>query len=297
MKYAKDIMLATTKNLFHRAGVLYQRRFDPISDGHHNAHYDLKLGYASSHQWALDAVPAGAKVLDIGAGPGGMAEQLVAKGCEVAVVDQFEPTEKTSKVKVFTQNLDEAPRFDTGPYDHLLMLDVIEHLREPEQFIEQVRAQFEYAPKTLVLTTPNIAFGIQRLMLLLGQFNYGKAGILDATHTRLFTFRAISRLLRDAGFKVKEIRGVPAPFPKAFGDNIVGNGLLKANELAIKLSKTLFSYQVFIVAESTPDVDFVLRNTKEQSQSRAARLRSETEPRAKLDDGKRRQRQRNSKRS
>ena len=45
-----------------------------------------------------------------------------------------------------------------------------------------------------------IAFIVQRLMLLFGQFNYGKAGILDRTHTRLFTFRSISHLLRDAGF-------------------------------------------------------------------------------------------------
>jgi hypothetical protein len=58
-----------------------------------------------------------------------------------------------------------------------------------------------------------------------------------------------------------------------FGQNVVGLGLLKANELAIAVSKTLFSYQVFIVAESTPDVDFVLANTKQQSTTRAARLK------------------------
>ena len=32
-------------------------------------------------------------------------------------------------------------------------------------------------------------------MLLFGQFNYGKKGILDATHTRLFTFRSLDELL------------------------------------------------------------------------------------------------------
>ncbi len=73
MKYAKDVMLATLRNVVHRAGLLYQRRYDPISVD--NRHYDLKLGYASSHSWALDAVPAGAKVLDIGAGPGGIARR------------------------------------------------------------------------------------------------------------------------------------------------------------------------------------------------------------------------------
>jgi glycosyltransferase involved in cell wall biosynthesis/2-polyprenyl-3-methyl-5-hydroxy-6-metoxy-1,4-benzoquinol methylase len=275
MKYAKDVMVATVKNVAHRSGVLWQRRFEPIPQPGEagNAHYDLKLGYSSSHQWALDAVPDGASVVDIGAGPGGIAAELTKKGCEVAVVDQFAPTEKSSKVKVFTQDLDAPPRFDVSKYKYLLMLDVIEHLKRPEEFIETLRKQFDYEPKTLVLTTPNIAFGVQRALLAVGQFNYGKAGILDATHTRLFTFRSIQRLLRDAGFRVKEVRGVPAPFPKVFGENPLGLGLLKANELAISLSKTLFSYQVFIVAESTPDVDFVLAHSKEQSTSKAARLK------------------------
>ena len=66
-----------------------QRRFEPRGRGHANSHYDVKLGYPSSHQFALDAVPAGSRVLDIGAGPGRMAQELVAKGCEVTVVDQF----------------------------------------------------------------------------------------------------------------------------------------------------------------------------------------------------------------
>ena len=29
MKYAKDVVLATLRNVAHRAGLLYQRRFDP----------------------------------------------------------------------------------------------------------------------------------------------------------------------------------------------------------------------------------------------------------------------------
>ena len=59
MKYAKDVLLATLRNVAHRAGLLYQRRFDPLGE-QDNAHYDLKLGYASSHQFALDAIPPGA---------------------------------------------------------------------------------------------------------------------------------------------------------------------------------------------------------------------------------------------
>jgi glycosyltransferase involved in cell wall biosynthesis len=263
LAYAGNVLRATVQNAVHRTGLLYQRRFDPLTAD--NRHYDLKLGYASSHTWAIAAVPAGATVLDIGAGPGGVARELVKKGCETAVVDRYPPEEPPADVAVFVQDLDEPPRFDVRRYRYLLLLDVIEHLREPEVFLERLRAQCEWEPKRLILTTPNIAFVVQRLMLLLGQFNYGKAGILDRTHVRLFTFRGVKHLLRDAGFRVFALRGVPAPFPKVLGDGVLGRLALAVNLALIRVSKTLFSYQVYVEAESTPDVDFLLRDAREAS--------------------------------
>jgi glycosyltransferase involved in cell wall biosynthesis len=265
MKYAKDVILATLRNVAHRAGLLYQRRFDPVSE-QANAHYELKLDYASSHQFALDAIPRGASVIDIGAGPGGMARELLKKGCRVAVVDELPPTDAVDAgVAVFTQDLDQALRFDVRGYEYLLLLDVIEHLKSPEQFLDRLRSQFDYAPRTVILTTPNIAFAVQRVMLLCGQFNYGKAGILDRTHTRLFTFRSLRHLLVEAGFRITEMRGVPAPFPKVLGNGAIGRAATAINQLLIRVSRTLFSYQIFVVASPTPDVDFILQDDARRS--------------------------------
>jgi glycosyltransferase involved in cell wall biosynthesis len=264
LRYAKDVLVATAKNTAHRAGLLYQRRFDPTSSD--NAHYDLKLGYPSSHTYALDAVPDGAKVLDIGAGPGGLAVELRRKGCQVAVVDQYAPRQQTPGATVIVQDIDQPPAFDVRPYQFLLLLDVIEHLKDPERFLVDLRRQFDHETKTLVLTTPNVAFIVQRLMLLFGQFNYGKAGILDRTHTRLFTFRGLKRLLRDEGFRIREVRGVPAPFPKVLGNGALGRAAVAANVALIRISKTLFSYQIYVRAETTPDVDFLLANARQHSE-------------------------------
>ena len=267
MKYARDVMVATVQNVFHRAGLLHQRRFEPKSDA--NRHYDLKLGYASSHTWALDAVPPGARVMDIGGGPGGVARHLADKGCDTAVVDQHPPVEEDARIRVHVQDLDAPLGFDVRGYDYLLLLDVIEHLKDPEGFLERLRGQFGYEPQHVVLTTPNMGFFVQRLMLLAGQFNYGKAGILDRTHTRLFTFRSLRHLLRDSGFRLKAVRGVPAPFPKVLGEGVLGQAALQANLALIRLSPTLFAYQIYVEAETTPDVDFVLRDSKEKA-ARAA---------------------------
>ncbi len=265
MKYAKDVIWATLQNVAHRSGVRYQRRFDAHPD--ENVHYDLKLGYASSHTYALDAVPAGSSVLDIGAGPGGLARELVKKGCEVTVVDQFSARVEPGAVRVIQQDLDTEPNFDVSGHDVLLMLDIIEHLRDPERFLERLRKQFGYESKKLVLTTPNVAFIVQRIMLALGQFNYGKAGILDMTHTRLFTFRTLKGLLTEEGFRVKRIEGIPAPFPKILGNGLLGKAAISANLALISLSRSLFSYQIYVEAESTPDVAFVLADSRQRSEA------------------------------
>ena len=267
MKYAKDVVAATVGYVAHSVGLLYQRRYDTTSD---NTHYDLKLGYPSSHSYALDAIPPGESVIDIGAGPGAMVQQLLERGCRVAAVDQYAPSQfGHANATVFTQDLDQPVAFDVRDYRYLLMLDIIEHLRKPERFLEELRRQFDYDTKTLILTTPNIAFVVQRLMLLLGQFNYGKQGILDLTHTRLFTFSAIERVLEDAGFRIKKARGVPAPFPKVVGNGLLGRALVGLNLAAIKVSKTLFSYQIYVEAETTPDVQFLLQDAKSKSALRA----------------------------
>jgi hypothetical protein len=99
-------------------------------------------------------------------------------------------------------------------------------------------------------------------MLLFGQFNYGKAGILDRTHTRLFTFRGLTQILKDEGFRIRRVDGVPAPFPKALGDNGLGRFLVGVNGLLIRLSKTLFSYQIFVVAETTPPLEYLLESAE-----------------------------------
>jgi len=258
MKYAKDVLLATLRNAAHRAGILYQRRFDTANPVER---YELKLGYPSSHTYAIDAVPSQAKVIDIGGGSGGIARELTRKGCEVCVVDRNQPVRKVPGITYQTLDIDETHP-DVKGFTHLLMLDIIEHLARPEAFMDRIHSQFTYEKQTLILTTPNIAFVVQRLQLLLGQFNYNHTGILDFTHQRLFTFRGVLRLLRDSGFRIKNVRGVPAPFPKAVGDGALGRALVRINLALIRVSKTLFAYQIFIEAEATPDLDFLIRSAR-----------------------------------
>jgi len=266
IRYARDVMTNTVANLFHELGLFQQRRLDPVVEK--TSPYRSKLGFASPHSFAVAAVLANSRVIDLGAGPGDVAEALVAKGCDVTVVDMETPQSDTANIDVIIQDLNDPLEFDTSTYDTIMMLDVIEHLADPEDFLDRLRSQFNDTPKTLILSTPNIAFVAQRLSLLFGQFNYGRTGILDRTHTRLFTFRTLKHLLRDAGFELKTVRGLPAPYPLVAGSRL-GLWLIRINNGLIRLSKTLFSFQIFVVAESTPDVHFLVESATQPTRRSA----------------------------
>lgn len=155
-----------------------------------------------------------------------------------------------------------------GVFDYILCLDCIEHLKSPERFLMQLR-QHCYAPRTrLILTTGNIGFIVTRLGLLLGQFNYGRQGILDLTHTRLFTFRSFVELLEQQGYDVKTVRGVAAPFPKALGNNAFSRVLVALNRLLIRLARGLFSYQIYVEAEFLPTLDALLAASEAEAERR-----------------------------
>src|SRR6184192_503949 len=141
-------------------------------------------------------------------------------------------------------------------YDYVLLLDVIEHLTAPEEFVQQLRDALKVSPATTILaSTANIGFFVNRLMLLVGQFNYGKRGILDLTHTRLFTFQSFRRLFEQGGFRVVETRGVPGPFALALGGGAMSRWFMRLNEMLIGLARGLFSYQIFLVVEPLPSLD------------------------------------------
>ena len=68
-------------------------------------------------------------------------------------------------------------------------------------------------------------------------------------------------LLQQTGYEIAETRGIPAPFPKALGDNALGRGLVRLNELLLGIFRGLFSYQIFIRARALPTVPTLLGET------------------------------------
>lgn len=275
LRYARDVMMTTVVSRLHRLNIFYDRKFDVAAAT--NTHYDLKMGYRSSHTAALEAVPPGARVLDIGCGPGFFDMHLAAKGCRVTGVDQFQPAAREAFDDfLLWDEREPLPDIDLRRFDCVLLLDIVEHLKAPEVFLEGLRRATRSTNRrpTFIVTSGNVVFGVVRLQSLLGNFNYGKRGILDLTHTRLYTFASLERLFAQCGFNVERIEGIPAPFPKAIGLNRTSRALLRINQWLIRLSRGLFAYQIFLIATPRPSVDALLDQSIESGREKAGTLTS-----------------------
>jgi glycosyltransferase involved in cell wall biosynthesis/2-polyprenyl-3-methyl-5-hydroxy-6-metoxy-1,4-benzoquinol methylase len=267
LAYAWNVVKASLVARAQELGLFYDRRFDCASAPPDGSIYTLKDDFDSSHTAALARVEPGARVLDLGCGSGKMGALLRRhSGCIVTGADRAPPAADLLDGFVLHDLGDGPPDVGYEAFDYVLLLDVIEHLPSPERFIDQLRARLAFSPHvTIVVSTANIGFFITRFMLLLGQFNYGKRGILDLTHTRLFTFASLRRLFEQGGFEVIESRGIPAPYPLALGPGRLARTLLAANRFLIRPLRSLFAYQIFMVVRPRRSLELLLQTAQRHS--------------------------------
>lgn len=280
LQYAIKILFSCLLYRIQRMSLFYEAKFDVETE---NNQYRPKFGFASSHQYAANQINPQDRVLLLGCGPTELVSPFAERARSVSAADMYISSSLRTlcrhawEVDFDSISLGELAAMRDEQFDKVLALDIIEHLRSPERFLSELRHTAATRNAEVVLTTPNIAFFSTRLMLLVGMFNYGKRGILDRTHTRLFTFRSLRKLCHETGFRVLECRGVPAPFPLAVGDNSLGRFMVKVNEFLIRLLPGLFSYQIFATCKAIPTVESLLSAAVEYS--RRERERSVVEAR------------------
>lgn len=142
----------------------------------------------------------------------------------------------------------------------MLALDVIEHLSRPEEGVRKIAAILRPGG-LLYASTGNIAYLVLRVSLLLGQFNYGKRGILDLTHTRLFTIYSFKQLLRNGGFVIKEVRGFGPPIRDMVGEGRVLRTTDATSGALARLWPGLFAFNFLIVARKEEELDDIYERT------------------------------------
>lgn len=207
----------------------------PLNERRHRAHAKL-----------LAAVGSGNRVLDVGCSSGYLAQPLAEHdntivGLELDSDAAREAEAYCERVLVGDVETMELP-LEPGSFDVVLLGDVVEHLRDPVAALARVRPFLKPGGR-VVLSTPNIANWAIRLSLLGGRWRYTDRGILDRSHTHLFTRSTLRAALERAGYRVERIDfSVPVP----------GNSdLLDGAAYALgRVRPPLFAYQWIAVAQT-----------------------------------------------
>ena len=268
--YAWDVIKATVRARLQEWSLFYDRRFDCAPASH--PQFESKLWFPSPQSFVYDMVPDGSSVIDLGASITLASALKTEKKCKIIGVDKTPISSKCFE-SFYCRDLNKGlSNIPVESSDYILILDILEGLNSPEDLLDELRSRI---PKgEIVISTGNVAFAITRLMLLIGQFNYSRRGVLDLTHARLFTSGSLERLLTQSGFVVIEKKSMPAPFPLALGDGPMGRFLLKLNSILIRIAPRLFGYQLLIRAKALPTLES-LREAADQSTSERVLLLEE----------------------
>jgi glycosyltransferase involved in cell wall biosynthesis len=251
LKYARAIVHAVRRyketSRAVRSHPEYEEYFVP---------YAIKRSRYSAHDYASRLVGTGKRVLEIGCADGAFGRELIKAGNEVTGVDRAPDVPGSAGYQnVVTADLEQglaslAPLSAT-PFDRILLLDRLEHLRNPDRLLEDCRRLL--APRgRLILSVPNAVNLTVRLMVLVGMFHYADRGILDWSHLRFFTRHTIRDLLQKYGYQITAMHYSVIPLERVVPLPASSPLLRAANALlrvATSLLPGLFAYEIVLIAE------------------------------------------------
>jgi 2-polyprenyl-3-methyl-5-hydroxy-6-metoxy-1,4-benzoquinol methylase len=207
----------------------------PLNERRHRAHARL-----------LEAVGDGVRVLDVGTSSGYLAAPLAARGNTIVGIELDPDAAREAETfceRVLVGDVETmALPLEPASFDVVLLGDVVEHLRDPVAALARLRPLLRPGGR-IVLSTPNVANWAIRLSLLAGRWRYTDRGILDRSHTHLFTRATLREALERAGYVVDGI-DFSAPVPGG------SDRLDAAGRAVARLRPTLFAYQWIAVAHT-----------------------------------------------
>jgi predicted TPR repeat methyltransferase len=179
----------------------------PIRDG------VVDEAYANPRDEVTALIPSGiGRLLDVGCSVGIMGAALRARGCEVVGIEYSDvlAAEARGRLdKVIEADVERmaADHVDPGgPFDCVVMADVLEHLRDPWAVVRWASTLVADGG-SLVISVPNVRhLQLYWTLSFKRRWPYQAVGIFDRTHLRWFAYNNLDGLLDQTGFEIAELQ-------------------------------------------------------------------------------------------
>lgn len=201
-------------------------------------------------------IPRGSKILDIGSGFGSVSEYLLKNGFEVTAIeinDEAIEVLKNKGFRVIKHDLN-YPIEINEKFKVVLLLDVLEHVFNPLQLLENAKSLLE--PGGYIIATVPLYFDIfDRIKILLtgsiisldllvyGEEIYKKFRSYNYDHIRFFRPKDVIEMGEILNLKLDKIIYIPSFYA---GKNFIIKFIsrLIANRFSVKISPNLFAHSV-----------------------------------------------------
>lgn len=218
--------------------------------------YQRKPFYGSSHSWALailHTLPKNLRVLDIGSGSGVMGEALRAHGITDLYAVEIDASAREHVKNIYREAAADISTFQNQKFDVILLLDVLEHMVNPEEYLAVCASMLSPGGKILI-SLPNIAHWSVRFLLLFGKFDSAERGIMDRTHLQWFTRKRVRRMIQNTPGITRavydsSIEPVEFIVPEIVSNNPLFKGLSRVRHSVARALPGFFAFQHLILVE------------------------------------------------
>jgi glycosyltransferase involved in cell wall biosynthesis len=249
--YAFNCIKSALKYKLHKAKLSYESKYD--INGAHSTY--KRTDPYSSHsriiEWIETERPR--QVLEVGTATGYLTSEMVKRGCVVTGIEQDPEMARIAEQYCKQMIVGDVGNLDLsrlGKYDAIIVGDVVEHLRNPREFLQRAGKLLNKGGKILI-SLPKVENIWVRLNFLFGRSNNNRVGVLDESHLRFFALKNSKKIARDSGLEVISTNLTLIP-PVNLPSGNEGRGLSFRHALKWginRLRKTLFGYQFILVCQ------------------------------------------------